>query len=68
MPPIIGSYSTQRKVYPVSTLDGSSQEVVVTFPSNGTSQEKFPLISYAHGMFGGGIDIVAALSNFERAW
>jgi len=66
MPPIIGSYATQRKVYPVSTLDGSSQEVVVTFPSNGTSQEKFPLISYAHGMFGGGTDILGYVDLFHQ--
>jgi hypothetical protein len=57
--PQIGQYATRVKSFAVGTLDASDPSVMVIYPSNATKGETFPLISYAHGMAGGGnLDIL----------
>lgn len=57
--PAPGLYATSSKVYTVSTLDASSQKLHVYWPSNAAAGESFPLVSYLHGLAGGGVDIIA---------
>jgi len=56
--PVIGPYATSAKTLTNDALDKSNNGVVLTYPSNATKGQKFPLIAYAHGMAGGGIDII----------
>jgi len=52
-----GPYKTASKIYKVPQLDaaGNHQKMDVFYPANATAGEKFPLISYSHGMLGGGM-------------
>lgn len=53
-PPQYGPYPTEHVNYHVEVLDTSFQEAVVIYPVENEKNETFPLISYAHGAFGGG--------------
>jgi len=57
--PMAGTYSTSKKTVTVAALDSSSQKLHMAWPSNATAGEKFPLVSYLHGLAGGGIDMIA---------
>lgn len=52
-----GPYSTASKIYKVPVLDsaGNHQKMDVFYPSGASAGEKFPLISYSHGMLGGAL-------------
>ena len=60
-----GAYEVASKVYTVPALDASNQKLHVFWPSDGADGEKFPLVSYMHGMSGGGIDIIAYNQLFK---
>ena len=65
----IGPYATQRHVFAAPLLDQSDPRIVVTFPSTDDTNsinETFPLIVYAHGMFGGGTDILGYAALFHQ--
>lgn len=53
----LGPFATKSKQYKVPQLDaaGGHQKMDVFYPSNGTATDKFPVISYSHGMAGGGM-------------
>lgn len=66
--PTVGPYRTSRTVLSNPALDGTlidgpyanrTKEVVVTaaVPSSDNPDETFPIIAYAHGALGGGVDI-----------
>eukprot|EP00756_Hemistasia_phaeocysticola_P019682 Hpha_TRINITY_DN15677_c7_g1::TRINITY_DN15677_c7_g1_i1::g.100037::m.100037 len=57
--PPAGAYATSKKTVQVSALDKSNQKMYIHWPSNATAGEKFPLVSYLHGLAGGGIDMIA---------
>jgi dienelactone hydrolase len=52
-----GPYETASKIYKVPVLDagGNHQKMDVFYPSNAKTGEKFPVISYSHGMLGGAL-------------
>lgn len=55
-----GTYAVRSKVYHVPALDSTNQQLHVYWPADGQPDERFPLVSYMHGMSGGGpVDIVA---------
>lgn len=56
--PAIGPFATARTVVDCPALDASSPEIVLTYPSNASASDRFPLIAYAHGMAGGGFDVI----------
>jgi len=62
-----GPYTPARKFYSVPTLDASvgTGEMHVYYPSNGKPGENFPLISYAHGAAGGGVDLLGYTRLFN---
>eukprot|EP00940_MAST-03C_sp_MAST-3C-sp2_P002562 g2562.t1 len=63
-PPRRGPYETGWKKYRVDVFDSSDPHVFVFFPKNMT---RVPLISYAHGLFGGGeIDIAGYFPLFHQ--
>ena len=58
-PPTRGPYATGFKVFQAGALDKTDQHVHVFYPTNTSSDLRFPLISYAHGAAGGGeLDII----------
>lgn len=57
--PPAGAYATSKKTVQVSALDSSNQKLHIHWPSNANAGEKFPLVSYLHGLAGGGIDMIA---------
>ena len=59
-----GPYSVQQQLHDVSTLDSSSQRVMVFSPVSLTN-ETFPLISCNHGAAGGGIAIIGYQQVFS---
>lgn len=62
-----GPYTTTFHVVKnVTMMDSSSQTINVWIPE-GAEGQKFPLISYAHGMFGGGIIEPIAYSPLLKA-
>lgn len=66
-PPKKGQYETTWKKYAVQKLDKSDPHLYVFYPQKTTENESFPLISYAHGLFGGGsIDIAGYFPLFEQ--
>ena len=63
-PPPRGMFNVSSKVYDVPALDKTNQQLHVFWPSEEVEVQKkivkFPLVSYMHGMSGGGpVDIVA---------
>ena len=56
-----GAYETESKIYKVPILDsaGNHQKMDVFYPSNATTGETFPVISYSHGMMGAAIGPLA---------
>ena len=64
--PSRGPYKTARKVVKVDILDPTDDEVVLTFPSNASSLDKFPLVAYAQGLLGGDIDILGYAELFDQ--
>ena len=63
--PKAGPYKVASKMYKVPALDSSNQDLHVFWPSNAGAGESFPLVSYMHGMSGGGIDIIAYTQLFK---
>jgi len=57
-PPRSGPFSAASKKYHVSGLDVTDQHMWVHWPANATAGQMFPLISYAHGFLGGGLDML----------
>jgi len=57
--PPAGAYGTSKKSVTVAALDTSNQKLHIHWPSNATAGEKFPLVSYLHGLAGGGISMIA---------
>ena len=55
LPSTAALYSTSRTTYRVPTMDITDKTVDVYYPSGATaSGRRFPLISFAHGLAGGG--------------
>ena len=55
LPPKVGPYVVSRKTYEVPILDKSDAKALIYYPSgNDTAESRFPLISYLHGLAGGG--------------
>jgi len=61
LPGPVGPYETSYKQYKVTQLDsaGNHQKMDVYYPSNAAPGEKFPLISYSHGMLSGAFGPIA---------
>jgi len=51
----LGPYSTSHRRYDVASLAGNPKKISVFYPTGNQVGEKFPLISYSHGMLGGAI-------------
>lgn len=66
VPPAWGAYQVGEKKYKVSTLDKSDQNMFVYYPANASATEKFPLISYAHGMLSGAFGPIEYLGVLYR--
>lgn len=64
-PPKRGPYKTQRKLDLYKTTGDDGSKLHLYYPA-GTTGEKFPLISYAHGIFGGGFDLLGYTALFEQ--
>ena len=75
--PTFGPYAVSRTKRSNPALDGTLidgpyhdrvQEVVVTaaIPSADHPDEKFPLLAYAHGALGGGVDIAGYVPFFDQ--
>jgi hypothetical protein len=62
----LGPYDTASKIYKVPVLDagGNHQKMDVFYPSNAQAGEKFPLISYSHGMLAGAFGPIEYQSAF----
>lgn len=65
-PPHYGKYKPARKFYKVPKINGDGGEMHVYYPSDASQGEKFPLISYAHGVLGGGIDLFGYTHLFNQ--
>lgn len=66
-PPTIGPWPVESKTFSVPALDSTDPSVWVVYPVCNTSAcPKFPLISYAHGFFGGDIDLVGYANHFTQ--
>lgn len=66
-PPTHGQYTAKAKIYDVPTFDRTDQHVHVFYPETAPNGSRFPLIAYAHGLFGGGeVDIVGYHLLFEQ--
>jgi len=63
--PDIGPYDTSSTTLTCNVLDKSNQGVFIFYPSNKTG-EKFPLIAYAHGIDGGGFDMLGYTFLFKQ--
>lgn len=78
--PPVGTYATKHATYTVDALDSSSTKLHAHWPvvaSGGggdaggssttttTTATKFPLVSYLHGLAGGGIDIISYGKLFD---
>lgn len=64
--PTIGPYATETQTLNCAALDKSNSGVVFTYPSNATKSKTFPLIAYAHGMAGGGVDMLGYALIFHQ--
>ena len=65
--PAEGPYATTSTTTALPALDGSGASVLLTYPSNASTGERFPLIAYAHGMAGGGgVDIIGYHALFHQ--
>jgi len=65
-PPTLGNYKTGFKIYKTPKVAGDGGEMHIYYPSNATKQEKFPMISYAHGLAGGSIDLLGYAKLFSQ--
>ena len=66
-PPIMGPWPTTQTSYKVPTLDGTDPSIWLHVPiCNVTECPKFPLLSYAHGLLGGDIDLVGYWEHFRQ--
>jgi len=68
-PSALGPWPVAEASYNVSTLDGTDPSIWLVYPvcnNTATACPLFPLISYAHGMAGGDIDLLAYASHFYR--
>jgi hypothetical protein len=64
-----GPFATTQTVLSNPALDQSDPHVVMTYPTgnqHGNQDRKFPLIAYAHGMAGGGFDILGYADLFNQ--
>lgn len=64
--PTYGEYETGFKIYQLPRVRGDSGHYHVYYPKNAPIGEKFPLIAYAHGLAGGGIDILGYAKLFAQ--
>lgn len=64
--PDIGPYTTGSTTLKCDALDKSSKEVWLNYPTNVSKSQKFPLIAYAHGMAGGGFDMLGYTALFHQ--
>jgi len=65
-PPTLGNYETNFKSYTIPKVAGDGGSIHVYHPSNATAGEQFPLISYAHGLAGGSIDLLGYAKLFSQ--
>lgn len=65
-PPTLGNYKTAFKQYDIPKVAGDGGSMHVYYPSNATEGEVFPLISYAHGLAGGSIDLLGYAKLFSQ--
>ena len=66
-PPTMGPWPTEYKSYAVPALDSTDPSVWLVYPvCNVSSCPTFPLISYAHGFFGGDIDLLGYGNHFAQ--
>jgi len=64
-PPTRGPYKTGRDLsFEIDGVDSGKMHVY--YPTNSKDGEKFPLISYAHGMAGGSFDLLGYTRHFNR--
>jgi len=65
-PPQYGDYKPARKFYPIPKVNGDGGKLHVYYPSDAKPGEKFPLISYAHGVLGGSLDLFGYTRHFNQ--
>jgi len=53
--PPAGPYSVESRVDTVPALDRTNQQMRIFWPGNATAGQKFPMISYIHGMASGSL-------------
>jgi hypothetical protein len=66
LPPVIGPYNVSSASYKVSVIDSSDPSIWLFFPLCNSSECKFPLISYLHGMAGGDVELLGYALFFEQ--
>ena len=55
-----GPFTTAYASYNVSTMDRTDQWIDIYYPNDNTTGRRWPLLSYAHGLYGGGaVDSIA---------
>lgn len=64
--PTMGQYKPATKFYSIPNIGGDGGLMHVYYPSNVSQGETFPLISYAHGLDGGSIDLLGYAYLFNR--
>jgi len=63
-PPTLGPYKTSNKRdYKITGTDSGKMHV---YYPEGAAGEKFPLISYAHGLAGGSVDLLGYAKHFSQ--
>ena len=66
-PPRMGPWPVENKSFKVPRLDATDPSVWVVYPvCNVSACPKYPLVSYAHGFFGGDIDLIGYANHFEQ--
>jgi len=65
-PPTKGPYTTARETNKYSIQGVDSGKLHVYYPANAKAGEKFPLISYAHGLAGGSVDLFGYTAMFNQ--
>jgi hypothetical protein len=66
-PPVIGPYEVLDEEYIVPALDSTDQRMWLHYPKATDASVKFPLISYLHGLLGGGnLNMLGYSAHFRQ--
>jgi hypothetical protein len=65
-----GAYSVAFEEVKIGELQQGSQMALAAYPANATAGQQFPLVSFSHGDYGGGVDLLSykALLQEMASW